>query len=210
MHDPEGPPETYFEREPVGAFYRLDGDCSIHRMIEGILVSNGLCWSPDGTRMYASDSPTRTIRTWRYDLEAGDISDEQVFATIPDEPGRGTPDGAIVDAEGGLWTAEFQGSRITRFDPDGTEDRMIELPVSRPTCPMFGGRDLRTLYVTSKRSCCHPMNWSASRWRVRYLYWMQGLQGYQRVHFPDEPRGYALRFSIALIRPCQRSLGSVS
>jgi len=151
MHDPEGPPESYFEREPVGAFYRLDGDGSIHRMIDGVLVSNGLCWSPDGTRMYAADSPTRTIRTWNYDPETGDISHEEVFARLPDEPGRGTPDGAIVDAEGGLWVAEFRGSRITRFNPDGTEDRMVALPVSRPTCPMFGGPDLRTLYVTSAK-----------------------------------------------------------
>ncbi|MDE0780394.1 MAG: SMP-30/gluconolactonase/LRE family protein [Alphaproteobacteria bacterium] len=156
MHDPEGPPQSYFEREPVGAFYRLDGDGSIHRMIEGILVSNGLCWSPDGTRMYAADSPTRTIRTWSYDPETGNICDEQVFVTIPEEPDRGTPDGATVDAEGGVWIAEFRGSRITRFYPDGTEDRMIELPVSSPTCPMFGGLDLRTLYVTSAKIMLSP------------------------------------------------------
>ena len=156
MHDPEGPPEHYFERAPVGAFYRLDADRTIHRMIDGVLVSNGLCWSPDGARMYAADSPTRTIRTWDYDPETGDIAHEQVFAMIPDDPGRGTPDGAIVDAEGGLWTAEFRGSRITRFNPDGTEDRMIALPASRPTCPMFGGPDLRTLYVTSAKIMLSP------------------------------------------------------
>lgn len=156
MHDPEGPPSHYFEREPVGAFYRLDGDGSIHRMIEGVLVSNGLCWSPDGKTMYAADSPTRTIRAWDYDTATGDIANARVFATIPEEPGRGTPDGAMVDAEGGVWTAEFRGSRITRFNPDGTPDRMIELPVSRPTCPMFGGPDLRTLYVTSAKIMLSP------------------------------------------------------
>ena len=91
-------------------------------MIDGVLVSNGLCWSPDGARMYAADSPTRTIRTWDYDPETGDIVHERVFAMITDDPGRGTPDGAIVDAAGGLWTAEFRGSRVTRFNPDGTED----------------------------------------------------------------------------------------
>ena len=156
MHDPEGPPESYFERAPVGAFYRLDGNRTIHHMIGGVLVSNGLCWSPDGKLMYAADSPTREIRVWDYDPETGDISNGRVFATIPDESGRGTPDGATVDAEGGVWTAEFRGSRVTRFDPDGNEDRMIALPVSRPTCPMFGGPDLRTLYVTSAKIMLSP------------------------------------------------------
>ncbi|MBO6784021.1 MAG: SMP-30/gluconolactonase/LRE family protein [Alphaproteobacteria bacterium] len=156
MHDPEGPPQTYFEREPVGAFYRLDLDRSVHRMIGGVLVSNGLCWSPDGTTMYAADSPTRTIRAWDYDTATGDIANERVFATLPDDPGRGTPDGAIVDAEGGLWTAEFRGGRVTRFTPDGEEDRSVMLPVSRPTCPMFGGPDLKTLYVTSAKIMLTP------------------------------------------------------
>lgn len=156
MHDPEGPPQHYFEREPVGVFYRLDGDRTIHPMIEGILVSNGLCWSPDGTTMYAADSPTRTIRAWDYDTATGEISGARVFARIPEEAGRGTPDGAIVDAEGGLWTAEFRGGRVTRFAPDGREDRMIAMPVSRPTCPMFGGPDLRTLYVTSAKIMLSP------------------------------------------------------
>ncbi len=156
MHDPEGPPQTYFEREPVGAFYRLDPDGSIHRMIDGVLVSNGLCWSPDGKTMYAADSPTRTIRAWDYDPATGDIAGERVFATIPEEPGRGTPDGAIVDADGGLWTAEFRGGRVTRFTPDGREDRSVALPVSRPTCPMFGGPDLKTLYVTSAKIMLSP------------------------------------------------------
>lgn len=156
MHDPAGPPTHYFERAPVGAFYRLDGDGAIHRMIEGVLVSNGLCWSPDGRTMYAADSPTRTIRAWDYDTATGDIANPRVFAQIPDAPGRGTPDGAIVDAEGGVWTAEFRGGRVTRFAPDGTEDRMIAMPVSRPTCPMFGGPDLRTLYVTSAKIMLSP------------------------------------------------------
>ena len=151
MHDPDGPPETYFEREPVGAFHRLDPDGTMHRMIDGILVSNGLCWSPDGTTMYTANSPTRIMRAWDYDPATGDIENERVFATFPEEDGRGTPDGAIVDAEGGVWVAEFRAGRVTRLTPDGDVDRMIALPVSRVTCPMFGGPDLATLYVTTAK-----------------------------------------------------------
>lgn len=184
MHDPEGPPQSYFEREPVGAFYRLDPDGSIHPMIDGILVSNGLCWSPDGTCMYAADSPTRTIRTWAYDQETGDISDERVFAKIPDTPGRGTPDGAIVDAEGGVWVAEFRGSRLTRFHSDGTEDRMIALPVSRPTCPMFGGPDLRTLYVTSAKIMLTPEELAAEPLAGALFALDVGVSGLPEAAFP--------------------------
>jgi len=156
MHDPDGPPETYFEREPVGAFHRLDVDGTMHRMIDGILVSNGLCWSPDGKTMYAANSPTRIMRAWDYDPATGDIAHERVFATFPEEDGRGTPDGAIVDAEGGVWVAEFGASRVTRLTPDGDVDRMIALPVSRVTCPMFGGSDLATLYVTTAKIMLSP------------------------------------------------------
>jgi sugar lactone lactonase YvrE len=156
MHDPDGPPETYFEREPVGAFHRLDADGTMHRMIDGILVSNGLCWSPDGRTMYAANSPTRVMRAWDYDPATGDIANERVFATFPEEDGRGTPDGAIVDAEGGVWVAEFRANRVTRLTSDGVVDRMITLPVSRVTCPMFGGPDLATLYVTTAKIMLSP------------------------------------------------------
>src|SRR3546814_2492714 len=93
------------------------------------------------------------ISDWSSDVCSSDLSgaiaNRRVFAEVPDTPGRGTPDGSIVDADGCLWNAEFRGGRLVRYAPDGTVDRMISLPVSRPTCPMFGGADLRTLFVTS-------------------------------------------------------------
>lgn len=184
MHDPDGPPETYFEREPVGAFYRLDPDGTIHRMIEGILVSNCLSWSPDGTTMYAADSPTRTIRAWDYDPATGDIANERVFTTIPDDGERGSPDGAIVDAEGGLWVAEFRGSRVTRFAPDGSVDRMISLPASRVTCPMFGGPDFRTLYVTTARIMLTPDELAAEPLAGAVFALDVGVAGLPEAAFP--------------------------
>ncbi len=115
-------------------------------MLDGILGC-----APDGRTMYFADSPTRTIRAFDLDPETGAIDNPRVFAQVPDKPGRGTLDGSIVDAEGYLWNAEFRGSRIVRYAPDGSVDRMIAMPVSRPTCPMFGGPDLRTLFVTSAK-----------------------------------------------------------
>jgi sugar lactone lactonase YvrE len=184
MHDPEGPPETYFEREPVGTFWRLDPDASVHAMIPDILVSNGLCWSPDGRTMYAANSPTRIMRAWDYDPETGGIANERVFATFPEEDGRGTPDGAIVDAEGGVWVAEFRGGRVTRLTPDGAVDRMIALPASRVTCPMFGGADLRTLYVTTARIMLTPEQLAAEPLAGAIFALDVGVAGLPEAAFP--------------------------
>lgn len=149
MYDLVGAPKAYIEREPVGTLYRLDGDHSCHAMESGILVSNGLAWSPDGTVMYFTNSPSRVIWAYDFDTVTGGISGRRTFAEIPDAPGRGTGDGATVDAEGYYWSAEFRGGRLVRYAPDGTVDRTVELPVSRPTSCAFGGEDMATLYVTS-------------------------------------------------------------
>jgi sugar lactone lactonase YvrE len=151
MYDLPGPPEGYYERESVGVLYRLDGDHECHAMVDGILVSNELAWSPDGSVMYFSDSPRREIWTYDYDTATGDLGERRTFAEIPEAPGRGTCDGATVDADGYYWSAEFPGSRLVCYAPDGAVDRMVDLPVSRPTSCAFGGDGLATLFVTSAR-----------------------------------------------------------
>lgn len=184
MHDPEGPPSHYFEREPVGALWRLDPDGRAHRMLAGILVSNSLCFSPDGRVMYFADSPTRTIRAFDLDPATGAIANERVFAKVPEGEGRGTPDGSIVDAEGYLWNAEFRGARLVRYAPDGTVDRMIALPVSRPTCPMFGGPDLRTLYLTSAAIMLTPEQRAAEPLAGALFALDVGVAGLPEAEFP--------------------------
>lgn len=153
---PYGPPTHYMERAPDSALWRLDGDGVPRRMIEGIRVTNGFAFSPDGRTMYFADSPTHEIVAFDYDPTTGTPSNRRVFARIPRETGRGTPDGSTVDAEGFLWNAEFRGRRLVRYAPDGSVDRTIMLPVSRPACPEFGGPDLATLYLTSGRIMLTP------------------------------------------------------
>ncbi len=131
-----------------GRLYRLDPSGDVRAVLEGIAIPNGLCWSPDGRTMYFTDSPTRTILAFAYDPTTGMPGERRVFATI-DEPG--IPDGAITDAEGYLWSAEFGNGRITRYAPDGRVDRRLVVPVSQPTCCAFGGADLTTLFVTCAR-----------------------------------------------------------
>ncbi len=112
-----------------------------------VMVSNGLAWSPDGTRMYHSDTRAQAIYTYPMDPATGHLGARSVFAALPPEGGR--PDGAAMDVEGGYWSAQFAGGRILRFNPDGVITDEIRLPVSRPTMVAFGGPDRQTLYITS-------------------------------------------------------------
>jgi sugar lactone lactonase YvrE len=135
--------------DPVGRLWRLDPDLSVHQLADGITMNNGLCWSPDNTRMYFSDSFTREIVIYDFDVATGAIANRRLFATIP--PGRGVCDGATVDAEGCFWCANIDGGCVTRYRPDGSVDRIVALPVTRPTSCCFGGAELRTLFITTAR-----------------------------------------------------------
>jgi L-arabinonolactonase len=99
--------------------------------------------------MYFTDTPTGVIRCGDYDADAATVSNVRDFATIAPEDGH--PDGSIVDADGCLWNAAWGGGVVRRFRPDGRLDRAVEIPTKNPTCPVFGGTDLATLYVTSSR-----------------------------------------------------------
>ena len=135
------------QRAGAGALYRLDVDLSVTRMVEGVGISNGLDWSPDGRTMYYVDTPTQRIDTFDFDPASGAIAGRRPFATI--DPGDGSPDGLTVDAEGGIWLALWDGWLVRRYLPDGSIEREIRLPVSEVTCPVFGGPDLDELYITT-------------------------------------------------------------
>jgi sugar lactone lactonase YvrE len=134
-------------RHPNGALYRVDPDGTVHRLLDGVIVSNGIAFAPDGKTLYFTD--TRRHTTWHFDvdLDDGTLTNRRVFADYG--AGGDRPDGACVDAAGGIWTAFFAGRRVVRYRPDGTVDRVVPMPVTNPTCVCFGGNDLRTLYVTS-------------------------------------------------------------
>jgi len=131
----------------TGTLYRLDPDHSMHVMRREVSISNGLDWSPDDRIMYYTDSPRRAIWAYDYDLATGAMTNERVFARIADD--AGVPDGLCVDAEGFVWGAHWGGWRVTRYDPDGSIDRVLEMPVPQASSCTFGGPDLSTLYVTS-------------------------------------------------------------
>jgi sugar lactone lactonase YvrE len=136
--------------EAEGSLYRLDPDGSVHEMITGVSISNGIGWSPDNTIMYYTDSPLHIIYTYDFDAETGAISNRRTFAHTPDEAYE--PDGLAVDSEGYIWSACWNAAKIIRYAPDGTIDSVIQVPALRTTSCVFGGPDLEDLYITSSRA----------------------------------------------------------
>jgi sugar lactone lactonase YvrE len=155
MNDGETDPQGRFwagtmgwHAEPgLGSLYRLDPDGTVTRMVEGVSISNGLGWSPDGTTMYYVDTPTCRVDRFDFDPASGTISGRREFVTIRE--GGGRPDGLTVDSEGAVWVATWPGYGVHRYLPDGTLEAIIPLPVSNVSSCEFGGPDLRDLYITT-------------------------------------------------------------
>ncbi len=127
-------------------------------MLDNIGVSNGPCWSPDDKTFYFSDSMRQIIWAFDFDAANGEIGNKRVLNDTRD---HGYPDGATVDAQGFLWSARWDGACLLRFDPKGRIDRVVEMPAIRPTCCVFGGKNLDVIYVTSSRAHLPPQELSA-------------------------------------------------
>jgi sugar lactone lactonase YvrE len=132
---------------PDGSLYRLDPDLSIHTLDTGYAVANGIGFSPDDSRLYVTDMFHSRILAYDYNVQAGTVSARRTFVDVPED--AGWPDGLIVDQEGFVWSAHWNGWRITRYDPEGKIEREVKLPAANVTCMAFGGRDLNVLYMTT-------------------------------------------------------------
>lgn len=143
MKDDGGPPER------LGQFYRYDPDSRVTAHFDKVFTTNGSAFSPDGRTMYFSDSnpDVRTIWACEYDPESGTPSNQRVFFDTREVAGR--PDGGTVDADGCYWMAGVCGWQLVRITPGGKVDRIIDMPIEKPTKPMFGGSGLDILFVTS-------------------------------------------------------------
>jgi sugar lactone lactonase YvrE len=141
-------------REPVGSLYRIDPDLSLHKMVGGVICSNGMAFSPDDRTFYHTDTGATRIDAYDFDLANGMISNRRVHAEFG--AGQGRPDGCTIDAEGYLWVAAITAGMVVRIDPRGRIVETIALPTRRPTSAMFGGRDLHTLFITSMQHGLTP------------------------------------------------------
>lgn len=144
---------AYDQRPGAASLYRLDPDGSVHVVLQGATISNGLEWSPDGARAYYNDTATGRIDVFDYARDTG-LSGRRPFAIIPKDDGA--PDGLTVDAQGGIWVALYGGGVVRRYSPGGAVDAVVELPVKNVTACTFGGPALEQLYVTTSREGLAP------------------------------------------------------
>lgn len=142
---------------PAAALYCWRGG-ELIRCADGVTVSNGLAWSPNGRTMYWGDTRAHCVQALDFDPATGEPSRRRDFIRFPPvQPGQppslygGRPDGAAVDVEGCYWVAMFEGGRVLRLSPEGRVLREVQLPARCPTMPCFGGPDLKTVYVTTAR-----------------------------------------------------------
>jgi sugar lactone lactonase YvrE len=138
---------AYDESEGAGALYRLTPELTAEKVLDGVTISNGLGFSPDGTRAYYVDTPTGRVDV--LDFADGTLTNRRTAFPVADGPGN--PDGLTVDAEGCVWVALFGGGAVHRYTPEGELRAVVPLPVAQVTACTFGGPDLDRLYITTSR-----------------------------------------------------------
>ena len=150
--------------QALGVLYMLDGR-GLYPMMDGVTTANGLAWSPDGRTAYWADTAAHSVRAFDFDPATGRLSAPRLFhqrapkpagwtwgsATPTLTPYGGRPDGAVVDAEGCYWSAQYEGQRLLRLSPAGEVLAEVPTPVPCPTMPCLGGPDLKTLFITTSR-----------------------------------------------------------
>jgi len=132
-------------RENIGKLYKVEINKKISIVEEGLGIPNTFVWSPDNTKFYFTDTLNGTILNYNFNLEKGELSDKNKFASFD----RGFPDGSTIDTDGCLWNCRWGGSCIVRFTPTGKVDQIIEMPVQNITNCVFGGKDMKTLFITT-------------------------------------------------------------
>ncbi len=131
----------------LGHLIRVDNNGEARVVDEGIHMANGLAFSPDLNTLYFADSGARCIYAYHYGRASGDVSRRRVFVRVPND--EGLPDGLTVDAEGFVWSAQWYGGCVVRYDPGGKEERRVSVPAKQVSSIGFGGPDLSVALVTS-------------------------------------------------------------
>lgn len=135
---------AHSELSAAGSLYRYSASSDVQRLRTDVTIPNALCFTPDGKSVFFADTIKGVIL--KGDLTSSTLEFE-IFA--PADVAPGSPDGSCIDAKGYIWNARYGGSCVVRINPQGEVDKLIELPVSQPTCCALGGEDMKTLYITT-------------------------------------------------------------
>jgi len=148
------------DRRGEDALYRLETDGTASELDADLSLSNGLCWSPDGSTLYSIDTTPGTIWVRDYHASDGSTGPRRPFLQLPDV----SPDGMCADAEGNLWIAIFGGGQVRCYSPSGDRLATVVVPAPNTSSVAFVGTGLETLLITTGR---------------------EGLSGTQLAEFPD-------------------------
>ena len=135
-------------KENIGKLYKVDTNKKISVIEEDLGIPNTFVWSPDNKNFYFTDTLNGTILNYSFELESGELSNKKDFAKFD----RGHPDGSTIDTDGCIWNCRWGGSCVVRFTPTGQVDQIIEMPVQNITNCVFGGPDMKTLFITTARN----------------------------------------------------------
>ncbi len=135
------------------SLYVVDHQQHCQNRLTDFEISNGLCWSLDGSILYHADSPTGKIYQYDMDSTSCQLSNKQLFATTAE---HSFPDGSCIDSQNYLWNAQWGGSRVVRYTPTGEIDLSLTLPVSQPSCVAIGGPNMDWLIITSAKQDLTP------------------------------------------------------
>lgn len=150
---------AYDKRPGAGSLWRLDTDRSVHRVLDGLTISNGLVWSLDGGTAFHIDTPKGRIDAYEFDADAGMLHERRTLAEVS----GGSPDGMTIDAEGGLWVAIWGGSAVHRYSAMGELTDTVSVDASHVTSCAFGGPNLdRLIITTSREELDHDEQWAGA------------------------------------------------
>ncbi|WP_454848364.1 SMP-30/gluconolactonase/LRE family protein [Rhizobium binxianense] len=131
----------------AGAIYHVAGG-RVTKIFNGISIPNSICFSPDGTIGYYTDSRINRLMRVMVDPQTGLPAGEPiVMVDSMDEPGD--IDGSVVDADGYIWNARWGAGVVDRYNPDGLRISRYKVPAAQPSCPAFIGASADRLAVTT-------------------------------------------------------------
>ena len=131
-----------------GAFWRYYRG-ELRKLYDSITISNSTCFSPDGRTAHFSDTITGRVMRVPLDAEGWPKGTPEVYLDLKAEGLN--PDGAVIDATGVMWLAEWGASRVAAYAPDGTRVRVVGFDAPQTSCPALGGPDGQTLFCTTAR-----------------------------------------------------------
>lgn len=141
----------YFNSErsdyPAGKLVSVSENGVLSILDEGFALANGLAFSPDCRTLYFADSARREIFAYDYNEQTGHVRNRRTFVKVPES--EGLPDGLTVDAEGYVWSAQWFGGCLCRYDPDGKRERRVPVPALQTSSIAFGGPDWTDIFITS-------------------------------------------------------------